>query len=210
MTAIASSLPAPAVPAAPPTRLRALGVIGLLASPMMLIEGKLLPLAQGDAERNLLIGVASLIYIAGFAASAVGLRSLRATGDGTGARLVFGVQMVGLALAAVWALSYVVTRGPIDTTQLFLRITDITWPLSHVFMLVVGTMVLRARRLAGWRRYPALLCGLALPLGLGMRAAAGTIPQPVIDASFPLLTTLGFGLLALALLTTPAAGDPAR
>jgi hypothetical protein len=104
--------------AAPATRapsLRLLGTIGILASPMLLAEVPLMRLADGDAQRDVVMGLCSLVYVAGFAASAVGLRILRATGDGRGARLAFGVQMLGLALAALWAAQYVAapaSRGP--------------------------------------------------------------------------------------------------
>jgi hypothetical protein len=193
--------------AAPATRapsLRLLGTIGILASPMLLAEVPLMRLADGDAQRDVVMGLCSLVYVAGFAASAVGLRTLRATGDGRGARLAFGVQMLGLALAALWAAQYVAAPGLARTT--FLHVTDAAWPLSHLFMLVVGGMVLRAGRLRGWRRFPALLCGLALPLMVVLRAVGA--PPPVAQHSFPLLATLGFGLLGLAVRS--AAGSTHR
>jgi hypothetical protein len=171
---------------------------------MLLVQGPLMRLAGNDAQRDVVMGLCSLVYVAGFAASAVGLRALRATGDGRGARLAFGVQMFGLAVAALWAAHYVAAPGAGQTA--FLRATDPAWPLSHVFMLVVGGMVLRARRLGGWRRFPALVCGLALPLFVALRAAR--VPHPAVDYLFPLLTTLSFGLLGLAVRSAVGAREP--
>jgi hypothetical protein len=67
-------------------------------------------------------------------------------------------------------------------------------------MLVVGTMVIRTGRLRGWRRYPALLCGLALPLFFGLHALGAP------GLAFPLLTAVAFGLLGLAVATSDGPG----
>jgi hypothetical protein len=59
-------------------------------------------------------------------------------------------------------------------------------------MLVVGVAVLRARVLAGWRRWTPLACGLVLPLALvaaaaGGRAAMGWVFLPGTAATFAAL-----------------------
>ena len=197
-------------PAVPPPALRApaprvLGTVAMLASPMMLVEHYLSRLADGDAERNLVMGVCSLVYMIGFACGAIGLRALRATGDGPAARAVYRVQMVGLGLAAVWAAWFVVTPHPEPT--ILLTVTDVAWPLSHVLMLVVGVLALRAGRLRGWRRFPALVCGLALPTFVALRGLG--VPPAVAGASFPLLTTLGFSLLGLIVFQSGPETPPA-
>ena len=203
MTTSVASLPAPSVPG-PSTR--SLGTLGLLAAPALALEGPLQRLAATADGRDVVMGLCSLAYVAGWAASVVGLRRLRATGEGRGARAVFGLQLAGLALAAVWAAWYVVAPGA-ERSGL-LRVADAAWPLSHVFMLVVFGMIVRAGRLRGWQRYPALACGLALPAvvvlrGLGAPAVAGM--------AFPLLTTLGFALLGVAVRTADrTARLPAR
>ena len=63
--------------------------------------------------------------------------------------------------------------------SLLARVTDAAWPLSHVFMLVVGTLVLSVGRLTGWRRFPAMISGLAQPLFVGLSALGA--PQGVVD-----------------------------
>jgi len=81
-----------------------LGAIGMLASPMMLVEG--IRYRFGQSEMDVWTTLGSLLYVAGWMCSAVGLRMLRATGQGTGALLVFVIQMLGLSMAAFWAAQY--------------------------------------------------------------------------------------------------------
>src|SRR3712207_317877 len=81
---------------------RLLGTLGMVASPMMAVEGLLLP-SLPPSERDFWMGVCSLIYVLGWLCSAVGLRRLRATGDGAVARGVTYAQMTGLGLATLWA-----------------------------------------------------------------------------------------------------------
>jgi hypothetical protein len=207
MTISVAPLSAPAL-RRPSTQL--LGTLGLLASPALALEAPLQRLVATAAGRDVVMGLCSLTYLAGWAAAAGGRRRLRAPGDGRGARAVFGLQMAGLALAAVWAAWYVVAPGPERSGVL--RVADAAWPLSHAFMLVVFGMIVRAGRLRGWRRYPALLCGLALPAAVALNAAGAPAAAGVV---FPILTTLGFALLGLAVRTAErtavgAAGLPTR
>jgi len=177
---------------------RLLGTLGMIASPMLLLEG---PLSQrfGAMGSNFWMGLCSLLYVLGWMCSLVGLRWLRATGDGLFARFFFWLQLVGLGLAAVWAAYYIVVPGLQEKTGL-LQVTDAAWPLSHILMLVLGGLLVGAKRLRGWRRFPPFLCGLALPVFIVMRGVGA--PGAVMSLSFPVLTTLGFFLLGLAVRTS--------
>ncbi len=63
---------------------------------------------------------------------------------------------------------------------------DAAWPLSMLWILVVGITVVIAGWTAGWRRFVPLLCGLWFPLGGVAMVAFG-------DES----GVVGFGLAAV-------------
>ena len=108
-------------------------------------------------------GALELLYIAGWMTSIVALWRLNATGRGAIGRAILALQLAGLTLAG--AESVMIASVPnLDQSTLLYQMTDIAWPLSHVFMLMVGTAVLVARVVPGWQRVTPLLCGLVLPL----------------------------------------------
>ena len=73
------------------------------------------------------------------------------------------------------------------------------YPFSHVMFLVLGIAVVKAGVWRGWRRVPAFLVGLALPLFFSLLALFGRENANVI---FPVLVTAGFFLLGYAVRTT--------
>jgi hypothetical protein len=80
---------------------------------------------------------------------------------GRGAAVLFAVQMVGLALAASQDLQDLAGVKPLGAAAY--SVTDVAWPLSHVFMLAVFAAVWRARVWTGWRRWTPLACGSWCP-----------------------------------------------
>ena len=199
MTAAALPLRAGARPL---RAVRALAVLALVGSPMMLVQ-YVWWLAAGPAAPAPESGIAQaeyLLYIGGFAAAAIGLRRLRVTGHGRGAAVVTAIQAVGLALATCQPLLDL-TIGRARGGAFYVA-TDIAWPASHVFMLVVGVAALRAGVWCGWRRWTPLACGLAFPL---MAAGAALFGREAMGAVFGPATALAFGALAVALLTAPEA-----
>ena len=193
----------PFVPAAadrPPLH-RVLGAVALIGSPMMLVQYVWWRVAGAAAPgpETLIAQAEFLLYIWGFAAAAAGLRRLRVTGNGRGAAVITAIQAVGLFLASCQPLLDLTVgraRG-----GAFYMATDIAWPASHVFMLVVGIAALRAGVWRGWRRWTPLACGLAFPL---MAAGAAMFGREAMGVVFGPATALSFGALALALLTAPA------
>jgi hypothetical protein len=176
---------------------RHLGTVGIVASPMLLIQAARSGFDSAAPDRtNAVLG---LVFLIGWACSAVGLRRLRATGAGAGGAALLGVQLVGLGLAASQQVQDFVLRSP-DTDSALYRIADAAWPLSVMFMLVVGGAALASRRLSGWRRWAPSLCGLALPLLIGTMATAG---RQVGIAVFGLYTTAAWALLGAAVRSTP-------
>ena len=168
---------------------RALGALGMLGAPAFLFMST--PPAPTDLRANLLMTG----YLLGWACSAVGLRRLRATGRGRGALAIFVIQMLGLALAFCQQPQDQLGRRPLGDA--FYAATNVAWPLSHLFMLVVFATVWRARVWTDWRRWTPLACGLALPLMFA--AAAAGLPSPA--TVFAVGTAASFFALGLAVCT---------
>ncbi len=185
---------------------RALGAAGMLASPAFfvqwLVDGP--PPSAPPATPDLRHLLFDLAYLAGWACSAVGLRRLRATGDGRGAARLFAVQLVGLALAASQELQDLAGARPLGDGVY--TAADLAWPLGHVFMLVVFAAVWRARAWTGWRRWTPLACGLVLPAAVAAAAVGG---RPAMGAVFAPGTAAAFFALGLAVSTAPRRDTPA-
>ena len=191
MTATIAPLASPARPSAP----RVLGALGILGSPVFLAQWLAAPssLKVPDTTTAALLG---LLYLAGWACSAVALRHLRATGHGRGGAAILAVQIVGLSLAAGQQIQDALHAHPLG--DVVYGVCDAAWPLSHVFMLVVGVAVLRARAWTGWRRWTPLACGLALPAAFVAMAVGG--PRAMLPA-FAILTAAAFCSLGAAVVT---------
>jgi len=172
-----------------------LGIIAMIGSPMMLVEFILrYTVGLPGGEFGKFEGVLGLIYLVGFLSSALGLRLLRVTGRGTTGGVLLSIQAVGLLLAACQNILQL--TGHADLKSTLFQIGDVAWPLSHVFLLVVGVAVLMAKVWDGWQRFVPLLCGLALPLAVGLGAFAG---EKTFALAFAVFTTTFFGLLGYAI-----------
>jgi hypothetical protein len=177
---------------------RVLGVIGIIFAPALYIgwffhSGKF----NEPSANQLFSSIFGVLYLSGAMASAVAMRRLRITGSGTGAKLLFVVQIVGLFLAMWYDIFEYVAPHLRKSTVFF--ITDMAYPFSHVLMIIVGVAIVRAGVWRGWRRVPAFLVGLALPSFFGLSALVGRENGGFI---FPLFVTLGFFLLGYAITTT--------
>ena len=174
---------------------RVLGTLGMLAGPMMLAEMLIFGFTQHGSNR--VIGVLGVFYIAGWICTAVGMRRSRVTGDGALGKGAFVVQLVGLLLAFLWSLHEILYSGD-DRSGVFYGVTDAAWPLSHLFMLVIGVLTLRAGVWRGWRRFAPLLVGLALPVAIAASLVAG---RAWMGIAFGIMTTAGFFALGYAVRT---------
>lgn len=153
---------------------RLLGTLAMIGAPFLCLEFILVGLAlDGSQPPNRIVGVLELLYLGGWLASAVGLRQLRATGDSLWGRVIFIIQLAGLMLAALFTIQGIVQTNP-DTNSIFFKLTDAAWPLSHLFMLIVGAFVLKAKVWRGWRRVTPILCGLMLPALFAANAVFGS------------------------------------
>lgn len=179
------------------THTKLLGIIAMIASPMMLVEFILrYTVGLPGGEFGKFEAVLGLVYLLGFLSSALGLRLLRVTGRGTTGGVLFSIQVVGVLLAA--GQNILQLSGHPDLKSTLFQIGDVAWPLSHVFLLVIGAAVLMAKVWAGWQRFVPLLCGLALPLAMGLGTFGG---EKAFGLAFAVFTTTFFGLLGYAIAT---------
>lgn len=185
---------------------RLLGTVGIIAAPMMLLVGLYYYFWQiSNVKSTPMVGLLGIIYIAGWMCSAAGMRWLGVTGTGTLSTVAFVVQMIGLALAGAFSLQEMFRFGFLEGSS-FSTITDAAWPLSHLFMLVIGGLVVNAGVWKGWRRAAPFVCGLALPPFFAAMAAG--VPA-VGFVLFPVLTAIGFSMLGYAVRTSGEAGTGA-
>lgn len=183
-------------------RSRMLGAVAMAASPMLFLSGLLYGFAEIPSNR--VTAALGLIFVLGWICSAIGLRLLKATGTGTAAKALFLCQMALLSLAASQQVQDLIFKRPEENGLIYFA-SDLAWPLSMMLMLVVGIFILKAGVWRGWRRLPALICGLSLPAliiasaAYGNRAAGGFL--------FGLTTAIGFMLLGQAVRTASAGSD---
>jgi hypothetical protein len=178
---------------------RALGAVGMILSPMLVCASFFFATesAERPAAHAFFAGLGGVLYLLGAVASATALRRLRVTGSGKGALVLYLVQLTGLFLAMCFDVLENAAPQLRETTVYF--ITDLAYPFSHMLMNIVGIAIVRAGVWRGWRRVPAFLVGLALPSFIALSAAAGRENAGFI---FPLMVTVGFFTLGLAVFTT--------
>jgi hypothetical protein len=174
---------------------RLLGTLGMLGGPMLLAEMILLGLVfKTETPNNQIVGLLEIIYLAGWASSVIGLRQLGAMGDRLVSKAVFIIQLTGLLLAASFSVEGIINPNP-DPNSLLFKITDTAWPASHLFMLIVGILVVKTKAWRGWRRVTPLLCGLALPVYFAIRPI---LTREVGGIFFGVSTATAFVLLGYA------------
>ncbi len=141
----------------------------MICAPALLVEGLLVR----GGENAVITGIASMVFMAGWACSNTGMRRMRAAGTGKWGRAVLLIQLVGLVLAFMFGLFE--ATGLLGRESIIFNITDAAWPLSMLWMLVVGVTVIVAKRLPGWKRFVPVLCPLWLPAAIVGSAALGEL-----------------------------------
>ena len=146
---------------------RLLGTIAIICALALLIEELLL---RGQ-ENAPITGIASMVFMAGWICSNIGMWRMQATGTGKWGRAVLLVQLVGLVLAFMFGLFE--ATGLLGRESIVFNVTDTAWPLSMLWMIVVGVTVIVAKRLSGWQRFVPLLCPLWLLITITLSIAFG-------------------------------------
>ena len=103
------------------------------------------------------VGVACLIWV---------LWSKKATGTGRWGRAVLVVQTTLLSLATAWTVAHVTATDPSMADEGILSALDAAWPLSMLWLLVVGATAARARRWPDPLRRALFIAGLWFPVVL--------------------------------------------
>ena len=178
---------------------RALGTIAMICAPALLVEALI---TRGE-EKPLVIGLASMVFMAGWICSNTVMRRTQAAGTGRWGRAVLLIQLVGLVLAFLFG--FFEATGLIGDDNVVFVATDLAWPLGMLWMLVVGITVVVAKRMSGWRRFVPLLCGTWLPLGIPLQAVLGEQTGSImfgVSAVFWVL--LGYAVRGASERTAPA------
>lgn len=182
-----------------PRLLMTLGTIGMIGAPMMSVDALYHLITHTPGYQNdPVIGTLGIFYIIGWMCTAYGMRRLRVTGNGPASAVIFTIQIIGLCLALVFTVLEATQLSP-PQNSLFFQITDAAWPLSHLLLLVVGGMVIKAKIWRGWQAAAAFVAPAALVIFL-IGSALGQ--RDTLIWTFPVFTTVGFLLLGNAVRTS--------
>jgi hypothetical protein len=169
---------------------RALGLIGMITSPFLFLSFAVNGFSEGDS--NQLGAMLGLVFTIGWFCNILGLQALGAVGRRLPARILVGIELVGVTLAAVFQVYEFAAPG---STSILYTITDIAWPLSMLLLLITGIVTIFARVFEGWLRFTPLIAALWLPLAMiEMPLFGPTLGQAI--AGFH--TVLGWALIGYA------------
>ena len=135
---------------------RILGTIAMICAPAMLIGLLLEDLLLRGQENAVVTGITGSVFMGGWICANIGMQRMRAAGTGKWGQAVLLIQLAGLVLAFMFGLFE--ATGLLGRESIIFNIMDAAWPLSMLWMLVVGIAVIRAGRLSGWKRYVPVLC----------------------------------------------------
>lgn len=96
-----------------------------------------------------------------------------AAGLGRWSRTALAVEGVAVVLAIGWTIPYLFDANRASTG--LLAVLDVFWPLSMAGLIVVGVLVLRARRWPTPTRYLPLAASLLIPFDIAISWAPETV-----------------------------------
>ena len=167
------------------------------------------PIVEGDNSRLELAG--SFAFQLGILGLIAALWVTHATGTGRWARAVLSVQTVLVLLAIGWTVPHLVEPNMND--EGIIVALDAAWPLSMLWLIVVGATVARARQWPGNLRWAPLVASLWFPITI-IASAAGEWPALVTSSLWLVATYAALGVvlmrhLAIEARATAAPADPA-
>lgn len=176
---------------------RILGILAIIGAPLLLLQfllGTRGMNAEGG-EKNALIALLGVFYIGGWISGATGMFRAGTYGESKASKIVFALQIVLLSFALMFSVFETFGVTYENGSALF-AVFDAGYPLSHLFMIVVGIFVLRARRWRGFSKFAPLVVGFALPLTLGLMPLLG---EKIGVVSFGALTAIGLAAIGFTI-----------
>jgi hypothetical protein len=116
-----------------------------------------------------------------------------------GGKIVFVIQITLLSCALLYSVMEVFGYS-YQNGGLIFAIADAGYPLSHLFMNVVGIFVVRAKIWRGLPKFAPFTVGIALPVTMAL-FAIGYIN--IAGVFFGIMTTVGLGAIAFTIYRRP-------
>jgi len=154
------------------------------------------PIEEGANSRLELVG--SFAFQIGVLALVTALWATEGTGTSRWGRAVLVVQAVLVLLAMGWTIPHLF--DPNMASDGIMLALDAAWPLSMLWLIVLGIKVARARRWPGTLRWAPLIASLWFPVSI-LALAAGDWIGLVISSLWLAGTYVPMGLL----MASPAA-----
>lgn len=181
---------------------RLLGILALIGSPWLFI-GMYLEQRIPRLLDSWFTGVWGLLFISGWICSVIALRSLKATGNSSFAKILLIVLLITLSLANVSNVIQLIVEK--DKPSYFM-VLDICWPLSNVIMLITGIMVIIVKGLPAWKRWIPLATGLWFPLAM----LSFLIDNKIVSLLVGFYSVIAWALLAIVIITTKKETEAVR
>ena len=172
-----------------------LGILALFGAPWLFI-GTYLEQRIPDLSDSWFTGVWGILFISGWMCAAFALKNLRTTGNSSFGKNLLIALLISLSIANISNVIQIIVEKDKPSYFMFF---DLFWPLSNIIMLIVGIMVIVAKRLRGWKRYIPLVTGLWFPLAM----LSSFIDNGFLSFFFGgLYSALAWTLLAIVIITT--------
>ncbi len=172
-----------------------LGIIGIAGAPWILIDF----INNGLYERFVATsesGVRNFFFMAGWISSVAGLYLLEAMGAKRWQKTIMVIQLILLLFAECWSIFEIIAP---ESSSVVFYLLNFSWPVAGFFMVVTGIVILKAKRLRGWKRYVPLLAGLWFPESF---ATYFLFPNHLMSLiASGLYSAIVFSLLGLCLVT---------
>ncbi len=164
---------------------KVLGIIAIICAPFLYIDFA----TSVPNVTSWKTGLFGFVYMIGWMCSIVALQRMAILGRTKWSKIAFAVQLSLLTFAQVWNIWIIL--GPSYDNILF-KILDMCWPLSNIWMLVIGITAVRAKKLQTWKRFVPLFVGLWFPLTVVPAVTMGffVLAGPYSAVAFALLGLL--------------------
>jgi hypothetical protein len=150
--------------------------------------------SPSSPEQNSQVEIwASGVFQLGLLALLAVLWGTSATGTGRWGRTALAAEGVAVVLAVGWTIPYLFDANRAHTGLPV--VLDVFWPLSMAGLIIIGVLVLRARRWPAPTRYLPLAASLLVPVDIALSWA----PATVRGAITALHLALAYGLLGFVI-----------